>query len=75
MTENTSVFHDLMMKAQPTSSIAPGARRAYAVAAALEVIKARATQSVGGVGGLHLGDEFENLAEYATKIQQALEIE
>ena len=46
--------------------------RKYAVAAALEVIAARAT---GSSGNVNLSYEFEQLSNYADQIQAALEAE
>ncbi|SHE67481.1 hypothetical protein SAMN04487965_0407 [Microbulbifer donghaiensis] len=64
-------FRDLMYNARPSSTADADVKRANAVAAALEIIKARATQAT--THGCHLDVEFDNLADYATKIQQALE--
>lgn len=47
-------------------------RRANAVAAALEVIAAKATQS--GAHVTHLDVEFNRLAEYADQIQAAIAV-
>lgn len=44
-------------------------RRAYAVAAALEVIAAKAS----GADSTQLWDEFGHLSEYADQIQQSLQ--
>lgn len=44
-------------------------KRAFAVAAALEVIAARAS---GASGNLNLSYEFEQLSRYADQIQEAL---
>ena len=44
-------------------------KRAFAVAAALEVIAARAT---GPSGNVNLSYEFEQLSRYADQIQEAL---
>ena len=66
-----TIFRDLMNIARPESDVNAGVKRASAVAAALEIIKARAAQAT--THGCQLSIEFENLADYATKIQQALE--
>ena len=47
-------------------------KRAFAVAAALEVIAARAT---GPSGNVNLSYEFEQLSQYADQIQQALAVQ
>lgn len=49
--------------------IRPSSKRAYAVAAALELIAARASSSAS----VHLEEEFNNLSKYADQIQAALQ--
>ncbi|MFC3608221.1 hypothetical protein [Stutzerimonas tarimensis] len=59
----------LVVSASEYSSDEAKGRRAYAVAAALEVIAARAA---GPSGEVSLEYEFEQLSKYADQIQEAL---
>ncbi len=59
----------LVVSASDYASDDAKGRRAYAVAAALEVILARAA---GPAGNVSLEDEFARLSTYADRIQEAL---
>jgi hypothetical protein len=60
----------LVLSASTYSSDDAAGRRTYAVAAALEVVMARAA-SMNGPGQLEA--EMDNLSRYADRIQEALE--
>lgn len=60
------------VKAAGDQDFSPEQRRAYAVAAALEVIAAKASQS--GAHITHLDREIANLGSYADHIQEALKV-
>lgn len=65
-----SIFNAI--KAAADNDFSPEQRRAYAVAAALEVIAQKATQS--GANLTILPNEFKSLSEYADRIQEALKV-
>lgn len=67
----SKTIHDAIKDAAD-ADYRPEQRRAFAVAAALEVIAAKATQS--GANSTHLDVEFGRLSGYADQIQAALAV-
>jgi|GEM_PF-5668807 len=64
-----TIFRNIMLASSNDSE--PSEKRAAAVAAALEVIAAKAL----GAEGTNVQLEFNRLSEYADRIQQALTVE
>lgn len=64
---------ELVAKASSVYGYSAEDKRAHAVAAALEVIALKASQS--GAHLTQLEKEFERLGSYADKIQEALKVE
>lgn len=63
----SDTIHKALDQAVNTAAFSTSERRAFVVAAALEVIAARS-----GAEGAHLESEFNNLSRYADQIQEAL---
>jgi hypothetical protein len=64
----SKTIQEAAVNAGEDMQIRPSSKRAYAVAAALELISARASSSTPA----HLEVEFNNLSKYADQIQAAL---
>ncbi|HEK1684096.1 TPA: hypothetical protein SMR42_000401 [Pseudomonas putida] len=64
----STTIHTALAQAVNTSAFDANERRAFAVAAALEVVAAQARSA----DGKYLEGEFNNLSRYADQIQEAL---